>query len=477
MVSSTPDVVRTRGRRGAKLTVAAALLMSLLVGHVAQPPAASAYPLGQGFWLTGEDGGIFAFGEAQYFGSAGSIDLAKPVVGIASVPFYEGYWLAAEDGGVFSYGSAGFYGSVPGALGPGRSLEEPIFNIAASASGLGYWMIAADGGVFAFGDSRYFGSTAEPSIPDASAPMTDIDGTPSNQGYWTVSADGAVFAFGDAPFLGTLTEPGGPRASAPILGIEGTPSGQGYYLVALDGAVYAFGDAVYRGGMNEPQYDQLAGPVVGIALTTTGNGYRLTSTDGGVYSFGDAQHFGSAAGFNLNGPIVGIDTRPPFSVKVDAWPNDGNSSSFWTSGADPALYLEQSPPSDDVPAGARVLGVEGITVDQLGGGARAIGFTAEGMCQQDGDLRFVLSSRDGSGTSFLRTYGCDAAAPAGTAYRWDPRTDFDEVGAPALLDSYVVNSLDIIYDGGPTGFSAIEVDDFLVADVIVSDWRVFSRPG
>ena len=474
MVSST-RVVRSGRSLGAKLLAGVALLGSALTMQVATPSPAGAYPLGQGFWLAGEDGGVFAFGEAQYFGSAGGIRLARPVVGIASVPFYEGYWLAGEDGGIFSYGSAGFYGSVPQALGPNRRLEEPIFNIAADPSGLGYYLVAADGGVFAFGAAGYFGATTEPSIPDAQAPMTDIDPTPSGNGYWTVAADGSVFSFGDAQFFGSMMQPGGPRASAAILGIESTPSGNGYWLVGLDGAVYAFGDAGFYGSMTEPGRPRLAGPVVGIARTQTGMGYRLTSTDGGVYNFGDAIHYGSATGLDLKAPIVGIDTRPPFSVKVDAFPSDANSTSFWTSGADPALSLTQTaaPTANDAPAGARILGVEGINVGQL----EEIGFTLEsGACAQQGDVRFVLSARNGAGTNFVRTYGCTAGAAPGTAFLFDPSTAEDDAGQPFLADSLVVNSLDIIFDGGPTpgGGSTVTLDDFRVSSLTVGDTRVVS---
>ena len=37
--------------------------------------------------------------------------LNKPVVGVASTPDAGGYWLVASDGGVFAYGDAGFFGS------------------------------------------------------------------------------------------------------------------------------------------------------------------------------------------------------------------------------------------------------------------------------------------------------------------------------------------------------------------------------
>ena len=57
------------------------------------------------------DGGIFAFGDAGFYGSTGALRLNKPVVGMASTLSGHGYWLVASDGGIFAIGDAGFYGS------------------------------------------------------------------------------------------------------------------------------------------------------------------------------------------------------------------------------------------------------------------------------------------------------------------------------------------------------------------------------
>ena len=61
--------------------------------------------------MVATDGGVFAFGDARFFGSAGSLKLAAPVVGIALTEDEKGYWLTAADGGVFCYGDAFFHGS------------------------------------------------------------------------------------------------------------------------------------------------------------------------------------------------------------------------------------------------------------------------------------------------------------------------------------------------------------------------------
>jgi len=59
------------------------------------------------------DGGIFSFGDAQFYGSMGGHPLNEPVVAMESTADGRGYWMVASDGGVFAFGDAGFVGSVP----------------------------------------------------------------------------------------------------------------------------------------------------------------------------------------------------------------------------------------------------------------------------------------------------------------------------------------------------------------------------
>jgi len=58
-----------------------------------------ATPDGGGYWLVAADGGIFAYGDALFHGSAGASPLNKPIVGMAATPDGGGYWLVAADGG------------------------------------------------------------------------------------------------------------------------------------------------------------------------------------------------------------------------------------------------------------------------------------------------------------------------------------------------------------------------------------------
>jgi hypothetical protein len=78
----------------------------------------AATPDGAGYWLVASDGGIFTYGDAQFYGSTGSLTLNQPIVGMAATPDGGGYWLLASDAGVFTYGDAQFSGSAQSPLHP-----------------------------------------------------------------------------------------------------------------------------------------------------------------------------------------------------------------------------------------------------------------------------------------------------------------------------------------------------------------------
>jgi hypothetical protein len=44
----------------------------------------AATPDGHGYWIAASDGGIFTYGDANFYGSMGGTVLNKPVVGVAS---------------------------------------------------------------------------------------------------------------------------------------------------------------------------------------------------------------------------------------------------------------------------------------------------------------------------------------------------------------------------------------------------------
>ena len=174
---------------------------------------------GAGYWLAGRDGGIFAYGDAGFFGSAGSLHLNAPIVGMAASRDGGGYWLVATDGGIFSYGDAAFAGSA-GSL----ALNAPVVGMAGTPNGGGYWLVARDGGIFTYGNAVFEGSAGALSL---NAPVTGMAPTPSGDGYWLVARDGGIFTYGDARYFGSL---GGTSLPGPVVGLAVTPSGGGYWL-------------------------------------------------------------------------------------------------------------------------------------------------------------------------------------------------------------------------------------------------------
>ena len=97
---------------------------------------------------------IFAYGDAQFYGSTGSQHPESADRRHGATPWATGYWLVASDGGIFAYGDAQFYGST-GAM----HLNQPMVGMAPTPDSGGYWLVASDGGIFAYGDAKFYGST------------------------------------------------------------------------------------------------------------------------------------------------------------------------------------------------------------------------------------------------------------------------------------------------------------------------------
>ena len=192
-------------------------------------------------WIVDSTGHVFGESNlsgppADNFGDASDIKLNQPIVGMTPTADGNGYWLVASDGGIFTYGDAQFYGST-GSL----KLNQPIVGMSVTSDGHGYTLVAADGGVFNFGDSQYYGSIPGVLKPGQhlNSPIEDIVNTPDGGGYWMVAADGGVFTFGDAPFLGSL---GSAHLASPIAGMFA--DGSGYTLAAQNGSLHPFAGPV-----------------------------------------------------------------------------------------------------------------------------------------------------------------------------------------------------------------------------------------
>ena len=235
-------------------------------------------------------GAPVAFGGAPTLVAAPAAT-AAPVVGMTPSPSGKGYWIVAGDGGVFAGGDAKYYGSMGG-----KPLKQPVVGIAGTPDGQGYWEVASDGGIFTFGDAKFFGSTGAMRLDQ---PVVAMAATPDGKGYWLVAADGGIFTFGDATFHGSM---GARPLDAPVVGVAPTSNGAGYYEVASDGGIFTFGNAHFMGsaaGLSKAL-------IVGMALTGGNAGYWMVSANGGVFTYGNAKFSGSMGGATLANPIVGM---------------------------------------------------------------------------------------------------------------------------------------------------------------------------
>ena len=147
-----------------------------------------------GYWLVASDGGIFAFGDAGFHGSipglglhpAGSglpNSLDAPIVGMVPSSDGGGYFMVASDGGVFAFGDAEFEGSCPGIGG----CSGAAVAVVPDATGRGYWLVTQTGNVYTFGDAPYFGAPGAQGSPVTAAVRTADGG-----GYFVLLANGTV---------------------------------------------------------------------------------------------------------------------------------------------------------------------------------------------------------------------------------------------------------------------------------------------
>ena len=181
--------------------------------------AAAATPDGGGYWLVASNGGIFNYGDANYYGAPSSVS----IVAISASSDGKGYWLFGSSGKVYNYGDATPLASPP--------VNLHIVAAAATPDGGGYWLVASNGGIFNYGDATDYGS------PNTS--VAGISATSDGDGYWLVGSNGTIYAYGDAISYGDLS--GSP--SYPVVGMASTSDRKGYWLVDSNGDISAFGDA------------------------------------------------------------------------------------------------------------------------------------------------------------------------------------------------------------------------------------------
>ena len=219
------------------------------------------------------DGGVFAFGDANFEGSAGSLPLQGPIVAMAVDARRQGLLAGRarrrrlrlrrrrllrlhgrhppepadrrHGGDARRQGATGWWrptaASSPTATpastaAPAASaLNEPIVGMAATHDGKGYWLVAADGGIFNYGDAAFYGSAGGDNLPDWVVGMV---ASPDGGGYLMATANGVVLPFGDAAGR-SAGSPLNPTATQ-ISAIIGNNQGTGYWLLDPQAWQYSF---------------------------------------------------------------------------------------------------------------------------------------------------------------------------------------------------------------------------------------------
>ena len=132
---------------------------------------------------------------------------------MAATPDGQGYWLVASDGGIFTYGDAEFYGST-GSM-PPEQTDRRAWRRPPTAAATGWWPQTA--GCSRTATPHSYGYIRRSRRAISTGFMVGI--APDRR--WpratgSSRSDGGIFAFGDAGFYGSM---GGTTLNAPMVGM------------------------------------------------------------------------------------------------------------------------------------------------------------------------------------------------------------------------------------------------------------------
>jgi myo-inositol-hexaphosphate 3-phosphohydrolase/ribosomal protein L24E len=249
-------------------------------------------PNRSGYWMVGNDGRVYNFGDAKTFGDA-TLPAGAQAVDLEPTPSGNGYWIVDDFGHVFAKGDAGAYGDVDKSL-LAANAGEVVTSISSTKSGHGYWVFTTKGRVVPFGDATFLGDMSKTKL---NGPVLDSIPSATGNGYYMVASDGGIFTFGDAAYRGSM---GDKKLNAPVQSLVPDADGSGYWLVASDGGIFAF-DAPFKGSMGAIKLNK---PVTG--MVRFGDGYLMVATDGGIFSFSDEKFQGSLGDNPPAHPITSV---------------------------------------------------------------------------------------------------------------------------------------------------------------------------
>jgi hypothetical protein len=236
-------------------------LVSLSAVGIAANPV-----INDGYAVAFNTGRVYTHNMPNYGEVHGSLN--GSIVAIAMTPDGKGYYLAASDGGVFAFGDASFYGSAVQ-----YHLTAPVTAMATTENDNGYWLLTANGSVYAFGQAPYDGNLLH---VENQAPDVAINNLGAISGYMITDADGNSTVL--------MHEKGGGQVNmyqlnGPIVGVTLDNSSKvGYWLATAKGQIVSYDNA--------PNWGSLVGDfptaVVGISADRDGDGLMLVDTLGDV---------------------------------------------------------------------------------------------------------------------------------------------------------------------------------------------------
>src|ERR1035437_2412193 len=351
----------------------------------------AATPDGGGYWTVARDGGIFAFGDAHFFGSMGGTPLNKPMVGIAGDPNTGGYRTVASDGGIFSF-NAPFHGSMGG-----THLNMPMVGMAAALESSGYWTVASDGGIFSF-NAPFFGSMGGTHL---NMPMVGMAEDPFvGTGYWTVASDGGIFSF-SSPFFGSM---GGTPLNKPMVGMAASSATSPAPTVTAPGAPTGVTAAAGNGSATVTWTAPASNG--GSAIT----GYTVTSSGGQTCTTTGA----------LTCTVTGLTNGTAYTFTVTATNSGGTSGN---SNASTAVTPSTTPAPGAVTLTSNTAAAGGTVTGSLGNpsGSSSLSVSGCGLTNQaitnfnPGPFTFIIPASQAPGACTLTFTATNAAGQTTTS--------------------------------------------------------------
>ena len=215
---------------------------------------------GLGLWAVDRNGRVWTAGTAVSYGDVTN-DSNTPT-GIVGTPSGDGYYIVLEDGGVYSFGDAKFFGSTGGEKPGGHNVTgiAPSYNLHGEVNG--YWLVAEDGAVYTYGDAPFLGNGGPRT---GGRVTTSITTRGDGRSYAWVHADGQIGLSETIPSVMIQS-----RQYGSAIGLD-SPSQQNGYpleLVPANGSDLALWDVWPK---PNTKFAQLVNVNSGLCLDLEGN--------------------------------------------------------------------------------------------------------------------------------------------------------------------------------------------------------------